>query len=147
MRSWLGLARDAARNFERDDGFVLASHIALSGLTAIFPFLIFVTSLAGLLGVQRIADAGTQHSRVEALSIDGRPEHQGGVVLSDVEQERPRRHRPQPIQVGFLARSGPNDVPASHALANKLQPQAAGCTDDQSGWHDGTVSPRPLAGQ
>lgn len=56
MRVWLALARRAARNFESDDGFVLASHIALSGLTAIFPFLIFVTSLAGLLGVQRLAD-------------------------------------------------------------------------------------------
>lgn len=57
MRSWLDLLRHAARNFERDDGFVLASHIALSSLTAIFPFLIFVTSLAGLLGVQRLADS------------------------------------------------------------------------------------------
>jgi membrane protein len=56
LRKHAGLLLLAARNFERDDGYAMASHIALSGLTAIFPFLIFVTSLSGLFGVQRLAD-------------------------------------------------------------------------------------------
>ena len=56
MRKNARLLWDAARNFEKDDGYAMASHIALAGLTAIFPFLIFVTSLAGLFGAQRLAD-------------------------------------------------------------------------------------------
>lgn len=47
---------DSAEGFEKDDGYAMASHIALSGLTAIFPFLIFVTSLAGFFGAQPLAD-------------------------------------------------------------------------------------------
>ena len=56
MRKNARLLWDAARNFEKDDGYAMASHIALAGLTAIFPFLIFVTSLAGLFGAQHLAD-------------------------------------------------------------------------------------------
>jgi membrane protein len=56
MRDLFRLALDSAQSFERDDGYAMASHIALSGLTAIFPFLIFVTSLAGFFGVQPLAD-------------------------------------------------------------------------------------------
>ena len=48
--------RDCVMSFAKDDGYAMASHIALSGLTAIFPFLIFVTSLAGFLGAQPLAD-------------------------------------------------------------------------------------------
>ncbi len=36
----------AAFRFNRDDGWAIASHIALSGIMALFPFLIFCTSLA-----------------------------------------------------------------------------------------------------
>lgn len=56
MRGIFRLLRDSAINFEKDDGYAMASHIALAGLTAIFPFLIFVTSLAGFLGAQPLAD-------------------------------------------------------------------------------------------
>jgi membrane protein len=56
MRDLFRLALDSAQRFERDDGYAMASHIALSGLTAIFPFLIFVTSLAGFFGAQPLAD-------------------------------------------------------------------------------------------
>jgi membrane protein len=41
----LALVR-AAHRFNRDDGWAIASHIALSGIMALFPFLIFCTSLA-----------------------------------------------------------------------------------------------------
>lgn len=56
MRKFARLLLDATWNFGKDDGYAMASHIALSGLTAIFPFLIFVTSLAGFFGVQPLAD-------------------------------------------------------------------------------------------
>ena len=41
---------DAANHFVAEDGWAIASHIALSTLTSLFPFLIFVTALAGFLG-------------------------------------------------------------------------------------------------
>ena len=56
MRNLFRLLVESAKNFERDDGYAMASNIALSGLTAIFPFLIFVTSLAGFFGAQNFAD-------------------------------------------------------------------------------------------
>ena len=40
-----------------DDGWAIASHIALSTLMALFPFLIVVTALAGFfLGSKELAD-------------------------------------------------------------------------------------------
>lgn len=47
---------DAWMRFARDDGWAIASHIALSILTSIFPFLIFVTALAGFFGSKDLAD-------------------------------------------------------------------------------------------
>jgi len=41
---------DAFDRFNRDDGWAIASHIALSVLMAVFPFLIVVTALAGIFG-------------------------------------------------------------------------------------------------
>lgn len=43
--------------FSRDDGWAIASHIALSILTSLFPFLIFLTALAGFFGLQNESDA------------------------------------------------------------------------------------------
>jgi membrane protein len=50
------LALESLHKFDSDDGYAMSSHIALQGLTAIFPFLIFVTSLAGFFGAQPMAD-------------------------------------------------------------------------------------------
>jgi len=47
---------DALGHFNYDDGWALASHLALSTLLALFPFLIFATSLASFLGAQAFAD-------------------------------------------------------------------------------------------
>jgi len=41
----------------RHDGWAIASHIALSALLALFPFLIFLTALASFFGTQAMADA------------------------------------------------------------------------------------------
>src|SRR3954451_13402157 len=40
----------AGYHFQKDDGWVLAGHIAYMSLFAIFPFLIFLLALAGALG-------------------------------------------------------------------------------------------------
>ena len=47
---------DAFYTFLADDGWAIASHIALSTLMALFPFLIVVTSLAGFFGSKQLAD-------------------------------------------------------------------------------------------
>jgi membrane protein len=47
---------DALGHFNNDDGWALASHLALSALMALFPFLIFATSLASFLGAQAFSD-------------------------------------------------------------------------------------------
>jgi membrane protein len=47
---------DAFYEFLADDGWAIASHIALSTLMALFPFLIVLTSLAGFFGSKELAD-------------------------------------------------------------------------------------------
>ncbi|ERT92917.1 hypothetical protein P038_00107 [Brucella abortus 99-9971-135] len=47
---------DVWGHFSTDDGWAFASHIALSGLMALFPFLIFATSLASFLGTREFAN-------------------------------------------------------------------------------------------
>lgn len=50
----------AAQRFVIHDGWAIASHIALSMLTSLFPFLILIAALAGLFGTKSLADeAGT----------------------------------------------------------------------------------------
>jgi membrane protein len=54
--SWRITAESLSR-FVADDGWAIASHIALSGLMALFPFLIVVTALAGFFfGSKDLAD-------------------------------------------------------------------------------------------
>ena len=50
------VAMHAFYEFLADDGWAIASHIALSTLMALFPFLIVLTSLAGFFGSKELAD-------------------------------------------------------------------------------------------
>jgi membrane protein len=56
MRAYLAIMFDAFRRFNADDGWAIASHIALSALMSLFPFLIVVTALAGFFGSKQLAD-------------------------------------------------------------------------------------------
>src|SRR4051794_40056976 len=58
----LGLILTVWNRFSDDDGWPMASHMALSALMALFPFLIFVTALAGL-----VATPGLQAEIVSLL--------------------------------------------------------------------------------
>lgn len=49
------ILRDALGHFNRDDGWAIGSHLALNILMALFPFLLFVAGLAGLLGTDDLA--------------------------------------------------------------------------------------------
>jgi membrane protein len=46
--------------FADDDGWAIASHVALTILMSMFPFLIFITALAGFFGTQQLADEATR---------------------------------------------------------------------------------------
>ncbi|MFY9760167.1 MAG: YihY/virulence factor BrkB family protein [Xanthobacteraceae bacterium] len=50
------IAIDAFYRFNADDGWAIASHIALSVLMSMFPFLILVTAIAGFVGSENLAD-------------------------------------------------------------------------------------------
>ncbi|MDN3590673.1 YihY/virulence factor BrkB family protein [Methylobacterium adhaesivum] len=56
LMSLLEIARVAAQRFIAHDGWAIASHIALSILIALFPFLILLAALAGLFGTKSLAD-------------------------------------------------------------------------------------------
>src|ERR671923_2890087 len=59
MRRIVALKRilyDMLGHFNDDDGWAMASHLAISALMALFPFLIFATTLASYLGAQAFAD-------------------------------------------------------------------------------------------
>jgi len=56
MRRAFAIAVDAFHRFLKDDGWAIASYIALSTLMAFFPFLILITALAAFLGSKNLAD-------------------------------------------------------------------------------------------
>ena len=59
MRKIVALRRvlyDALGHFNNDDGWSMASHLAITALMALFPFLIFATTLASFLGASAFRD-------------------------------------------------------------------------------------------
>ncbi len=69
---------DALGHFNYDDGWALASHLALSALLALFPFLIFATSLASFLGANAFADTAVH------LIFDTWPEEIAAPIAREV---------------------------------------------------------------
>ncbi|MDX5594876.1 MULTISPECIES: YihY/virulence factor BrkB family protein [Pseudovibrio] len=70
---------DAIGHFANDDGFAVASHVALSGLLALFPFLIFVAALSGFLGLQDVAQQASE------LIFDAWPKEVAGPVSGEIQ--------------------------------------------------------------
>lgn len=68
------VALDAFYTFLADDGWAIASHIALSTLMALFPFLIVLTSLAGFFGSKDLAD------QAAGLMLEVWPEQVAGAL-------------------------------------------------------------------
>jgi membrane protein len=56
MRRAFAIVVEAFHRFLEDDGWAIASYIALSTLMALFPFLILVTAVAAYLGSKNLAD-------------------------------------------------------------------------------------------
>lgn len=60
LRRAYHIIMDAVWTFVADDGWAIASHIALSILMSLFPFLIFVTALAAFLDLRPLANETIQ---------------------------------------------------------------------------------------
>lgn len=56
LRRSFRLAVEAFRQFIADDGWAIASHIALSALMSMFPFFLVLTAIAGIFGSKSLAD-------------------------------------------------------------------------------------------
>lgn len=70
---------DAFRHFLADDGWAIASHIALSTLMAMFPFLIVVTALAGFFfGSKQLADEAAR------ILLEAWPKEVAGPIAFDI---------------------------------------------------------------
>jgi len=79
LKTALRIVLDAFRHFLADDGWAIASHIALSTLMAMFPFLIVVTALAGFFfGSKQLADEAA-HILLEAW-----PQEVAGPIALDI---------------------------------------------------------------
>lgn len=53
--SRLRIVKEALLNFNESDGYAMASHVALSLMIAVFPFLIFAVSLASIMGTDGVS--------------------------------------------------------------------------------------------
>ena len=59
LRRFRAVILDAVTHFNNDDGWAMASHVALSILMALFPFMIFGTALASFLGANAYAETAS----------------------------------------------------------------------------------------
>lgn len=71
---------DAFLHFNAGDGWAIASHIALTSLMSLFPFLIVVTALAGILGAKRLADEAGR------LLLDAWPEQVATPIANEIQR-------------------------------------------------------------
>jgi len=81
------IAYDAFLKFLRDDGWAIASHIALSTLMSLFPFLIFLTALTSLLyGSEELAE------RAADILLEAWPQEVAGPITNEVTNVLTRAH-------------------------------------------------------
>jgi membrane protein len=78
IRLCFRIAIDAFYRFNADDGWAIASHIALSVLMSMFPFLILVTAIAGFIGSKNLAD------EVAQLIIAAWPQEVSGGIAGEI---------------------------------------------------------------
>jgi membrane protein len=78
IRQSLHIVLDAFYRFDRDDGWAIASHIALSILMSVFPFLIVVTAIAAFIGFVKLAD------EVAQLLFEAWPDEVAGPLATEI---------------------------------------------------------------
>jgi len=78
IRFWYRAAISAYERLNGNDGWAIASHIALSVLMAMFPFLIVLTSIAAYFGTKEIVDAATD------LMLQTWPKEVSGAISENI---------------------------------------------------------------
>lgn len=78
-QAWVVLS-DAFGHFTADDGWAMASHVALSALMALFPFFIFVAAFAGTFGDPELANSAA------AMVFSAWPPEVAGPIADQVHQ-------------------------------------------------------------
>jgi membrane protein len=73
-------------SFDKDNGWMIAGHIAYMGLFALFPFLIFLVALAGFLGQGAAADTSVE------LGLELLPADVAGALRPAIDQVRQAPH-------------------------------------------------------
>ncbi len=69
---------DAVEHFIEDDGMAIASHVALSILMALFPFMIFLTAVAGFFGTEELT------GQVTGMLFDVWPEEVAAPIAREI---------------------------------------------------------------
>lgn len=77
-RATFQVLKDVIGHFNRDDGFAMASHVALSALLAVFPLLIFIAALAGFFGFEGVA------TRASDLVFEAWPERAAEPIVQEI---------------------------------------------------------------
>lgn len=78
LKFWALVLKDAWIKFNKDDGWAIASHVALSGLFALFPFLIFATAIAAFFELDGFADT------IVSLIFDTWPSGAGEPIAREI---------------------------------------------------------------
>jgi membrane protein len=89
------LAIEAFRAFVDDDGWAIASHIALSALMSIFPFFLVLTAIAGIIGSKDLADEAAR------LVLEAWPEEVSAPIATEIHNVLTGAHG-QVLTVGVL---------------------------------------------
>jgi membrane protein len=101
MRRAFNIAIDAYWRFLADDGWAIASHIALSALMAMFPFFILLTSLAGL-----VFDSGDLADEVAKLMLATWPDEVAAPITHEIHDTHPGALTVGALFAIFFASSG-----------------------------------------
>jgi membrane protein len=81
------VANDAFLMFLRDDGWAIASHIALSTLMSLFPFVIFLTALTSFLyGSEELAEKAAE------ILLEAWPKEVAGPIAGEIANVLTRAH-------------------------------------------------------
>lgn len=78
IRNFFRILYNAFNHFNEDDGWAMASHVALNALMALFPFLIFVAALAAHIGYGILAD------QVADLLLDIWPKEVAAPIVTEI---------------------------------------------------------------
>jgi membrane protein len=125
MRRLYWIASEAFRRFNADDGWAISSHIALSTLMALFPFMLVLTAVAAGFGSKELADEGAR------LLLETWPEEVAAPLALEIHSVLTSAHGGL-LTVGaalalFFASSG---VESLRIGLNR----AYGCVDDRRWW-------------